>query len=269
MPITAYGPSATCTWLRCPQASAYERDGWYPKTITKGDAAALIGSALHAGLATWHRGEGVAATHAAWQAALHAGETAWRTSGRTPMSEASVLPVLYRGAGERALTAYTADPFPCTPTHVEVPLGRARPDMLTDEPAVVDWKIRLEAWRDPRWQAGYLAAFHRSWQVHDYLWRASEVLGRPVRRFYAVVLVLTPHYQRLVETVNVDDAALVRWHTGAERVWALMDGPPWQNETRCDNWGYNQPCVWNDACWLYDQDPVKMGLTYGRTADAR
>lgn len=266
--MTAYGPSATGVWLRCPRASTYTRDGWYPRTIAKGDAAALIGQAMHAGLASYHRGEGRPAMHTAWQTTLKQGQVAWREQGRTPSSDASVIPTLYQGAGTRALDAYALDPFSCTPVQIETPLGHARPDMLTDEPAVVDWKIRLDAWRDPRWQAGYLAAFHRSWQVHDYCWRASEALGRPVRRFYAVVLVLTPKYQRFVETVTVTDDALDRWHADAERVWSLMDGPDWPNETRCDNWGFNSPCVWNDACWLYERDPVKMALTYGRRQDA-
>ena len=270
LPMTiAYGPSATQTWLRCPRAFAYDRAGWYPRTVLKSDASALIGQAMHAGLAAIHSGKDAVAAREAWQSTLQQGEAKWRTAGRIPLADASVIPTLYRGAGDRALDAYAADPFVCTPLQIETPLGRARPDMITDEPAVVDWKIRLDAWRDPRWQAGYFAAFHRSWQVKDYLWRASEALGRPVRRFYAVILVLTPKYQRFVEQVDVPDDTLARWHPEAERVWSLMDGPTWPNETRCDNWGYNAPCVWYDACWLYEQDPVKMGLTYGRTPDAR
>ena len=111
---------------------------------------------------------------------------------------------------------------------------------------MVDWKSTLVL--TDRWKADRLEEAHYSWQLYDYLWRASEYLKTPVRWALHQIIVCDP-FEVLEASVRVTDAQLDHWQAQARHVWRAMDGFTWPNWTRCRNFGFGSPCDFEMACW--------------------
>ena len=89
-------------------------------------------------------------------------------------------------------------------------------------------------------------------------------MGKPVRKFYVNGAVLveqsvkgkpTGQYEDprfIIEPVSFTDAEIERWYRGARGKWMEMGGQPpepFQDLTRCANFGYGKPCDFYTACW--------------------
>jgi hypothetical protein len=240
--------------------------------------AALVGSAVHAGLAVYYRdrlvgtpppatGRPALLTTAimAAQATLAAELVVVREGGYVvqPQQEASLAGLPARV--ERVLTKFVEqDPIPAPWTikgvELEMPrAGHARLDLAVEDemgPAVLDWKYKGTL--DKRYYDKEVARYRHSWQMRHYCWGYGELLGEPVSRYYVGLIVGDPFQVSLLQydLAPEDQAA---WLQSAQRIWTHMDAmkagreEPWMSPTHETVYG---PCEFQDMClrWRWDEN---------------
>ena len=279
---TVPSPSETTDFLACPQYHAYRwgDERWAARCVGNATRVATLSKAWHAGLAARLRGgDGLPTAQADYRRRLQQMALDGYEWEDAPYPEA-LLTELCR------VTVLEGEAL-APPSAVECRLGHAVIDLLNvPEAHIIDHKLLIL--RDARWIADRLHAFQTRWQFRDYLWRASERFTTPFSlSVHCVVLVeerdkkgkptgafLPP--TTVLEPVTVTQTQLKRWQDGAERVWQRMthkmyyfiDEPPeraptespfrlaveverktpFQDLTKCANFGYGKPCEFYNAC---------------------
>ena len=274
--VISYGPSETTDYLACPTYHRYRwgtdsgrSPVWTPRELTQKDFSAMVGAAIHAGLAVrWQNAStpvavalapaqvGVDALNRQLQQAQLNGQH-WRID---PPSPSLVTEGLHRYFAWEP--AWLTDQTVCLVEQTLGPVG-GTPDLVVQQngvATVVDFKT---LWlRDLRYLPERLQAYHTSWQFHDYCWRVGAHVGRPVTRVLVIGFVYQLIKERgepdrwevrsiVNEPVTVSTDAQQRWVEYARTQWADMAGghtPPGRDLTRCANMGYNAPCDYYEAC---------------------
>ena len=283
MPDTAdvdYSPSETTDYLACPQYRAYRwaPDGTaqVPRELTHRDFAAMVGLAVHAGLAVqWKFRKEYGSEHdgvaLAVEAVSHAGEDelarllqqAQLNSQRWTVDPPTSDRV--RDGFQRYCAwepAWLIDQTVCMVEQTLGPHG-GTPDLVLQKDGVVTIVDYKTLWlRDLRYLADRLRAYHTSWQFHDYCWRVGAHVGRPVTRVLVIGFVYLLVKARgepdrwevhsiVDEPVVVPENAGHRWEEYAKKQWVEMadhSQSPGRNLTKCNNFGFGSPCEYYEAC---------------------
>jgi hypothetical protein len=282
--MRVYSPSQTATWLECPvkRHLAYV-EHWRPRLVGKRELAAVLGTAVAAGVEAYHRARMAGqSNHPAEHWADMASQTArlllrqLQDSGfqiaEYDQAQADALP----GRAAKAVQTYlAAAPIPADWAILEVEqvhqqYGSCRLDLVVrDEPdhvAAVDLKVKLRL--EPRYRPKEIERYRHHWAMLHYTWVVEQVYGQTPRRYYILFLVLEPAPESWLQAYLVDEEVLRVWEQSARRVWTQMEvhdtaGPddrgPWIAAKHADEYG---PCEYYDACFEYRWDPALMSHDY-------
>ncbi len=263
-------PSETTDFIRCAKYWWYKHvEGWRAPD-SQWSPWALMGTAVHAGLATyWRKGKeqalpGHLNPYDALTLVLRGG---WPPNAPPEFSregsESLALKVL------DVVLKWIAREMPdAEPIMVELPLGadgHTTPDLVTREAGqlvVTDWKT---SWNVPADRVRYrLEGLEREHQFLHYCWAVEQHLGEPVRLFRKVVIVGSPNIIVKDATFQPSPESLEYWLTGARQMWESMrnmrvgDEVAWQNVNGCFPYGAKYPCPYLDACFTCHGHREKM-----------
>ena len=90
---------------------------------------------------------------------------------------------------------------------------------------------------------------HYAWPLYDYLQRASEYVKEPVR-LAVTELVIGDPFEVVRESLRVTAEQMIHWRAQAIKIQDFMVvDVPYENWTRCRNFGFGAPCDFLTACW--------------------
>mgnify|MGYP001573654661 CR=1 FL=1 len=273
---TRFSPSSTESWLACPVKHALHKAGWPSRRAGKRELAAILGTALAAGVGAWKASEAAGLPPDPDLCASIAEGTATTMLAALEQHGIEVGDydaaqrerVVHRaGAGVRNIIAH--DPLPPQWKILDVERiipawGNCRIDLALETPlgiVIVDWKTKLTS--DPKWLPKDVERWRLSEQRHHYSCAYADFLGRPVYAFYIVLVVLEPFRTHVLPFVN-DPADLRRWERERARTWAAMEAdrdgaPPWPAAVHETVYG---PCEYVSACFESQRDPALMDRAY-------
>ena len=235
----SYPPSEVRHWMVCPTFWRDSRN-WEPRA-DRWTPHALVGTAIHAGIATYLKGQG---DHAALQAtheALADGfveQESWSLLSLSKLVEkgyCALRDAIQERWGANLEPFYIEYPDPIQDPRIS--RGRkyrvvdfVRQHTLIDgyQPVleVWDWKTKINL--DDMYLGEALRSVTHSWQLLDYAWHVQHWAKAPVTQVGHGLVVLGPGKPKVHwPTVQVTPERLARWRLQAATVWWKM----WQQET--------------------------------------
>ena len=198
---------------------------------------ALVGTAIHAGVATLLRGLDEDPVHAAIQA-LGEGyveQETWSLLTLSKLVEKGYL-TLRDAIQERFPSLNPAMVEQSDPNQDVRIVRRGRAYRVVDFVCegtegleVWDWKTKINL--DDAYLGEALRAVMHSWQLLDYSYHVQQWTGRPVVQAGHGLVVLGPGKPKVHwPTVRLTTERLTQWHEQAQRVWAQM----WKHECHPD-----------------------------------
>lgn len=238
--MKVYSPSQTISFDTCPLLRQTEYgDNWKVKIAGKPQIAAMMGTAMAAGIADYYRPKcGQKATHdSPTQSLLHSWDYETKhfcNSGGVLEDEViNRLPPLMT----KALDYYmTHDPVPTTweILGVEYSLpesGYARPDLIVRIPglgiAPVDhkWKeslyVRYNETKESARQRTLLE-YKDDWKMLHYCWAIQRHFGEPCLQYVLILGELTPSSRLSSQRFEVNEEVLLGWEASAQQHWQDM-----------------------------------------------
>ena len=227
----SYPPSEVRHWMVCP---TFWRDSliWEPR-VDRWTPHALVGTAIHAGIATLLHGleeePELTATRVLGEGYVE--QETWSLLTLSKLVE----------KGYRTLRDAIQERFqPLNPVMIEqadpnqdnrivrqrrayrvVDFVRDRAEGLE----VIDWKTKINL--DDIYLGEALRSVMHSWQLLDYAWHVQQWTGRPVVQAGYGLVVLGPGKPKVHwPTIRLTPERLTQWHEQAQAVWATM----WQVE---------------------------------------
>jgi hypothetical protein len=244
--------------------------------VGKRDLAAILGTAFAAGVAIYHQAlkEGAPCDVAVAQATAVASVREKRaeleslgcvvrpedisTAGKLEMRVAGVL---WGYINEAPI------PTDWEILHVEhtfESFGNSRIDLGVATPlglAIADVKVKLTL--DGKYYRKTRDQYAVDWQMRHYVWAYEQFMGRPVREYYIILVVLEPFSVEVIP-YSVTPEDMLAWRESAYLAWHHMETDeyeqPWQNLTNCyTSFG---PCDFLKACHTYHYDEALMKTDY-------
>ena len=271
-----FSPTQTEKWLQCPRLWSLSKE-WRPKLATNKDVGALLGQGFAAGMAHWYGqlkrdGDSIQAGQVGKEAVQTGLAELDQLGIAGATHEIHELLVSLPEITKASIIRYIAqDPIPADWTILDTELEmfeeRSRLDLgLRDGagPAVLDFKTsrKLEA----RYRQARVDSYRLSHQQLHYLWRYSQFLGEPVRRYYIVLVSLQPRFEATLHQFDVPEKTFKFWLRSAYTHWVRMeDDLGWLPEVPGN---FNScttkfgPCEMWAACHDYHHDPDLMAVEY-------
>jgi PD-(D/E)XK nuclease superfamily len=235
--------------------------------VGKRDLAAILGTAFAAGVAIYHQAlkEGAPCDVAVAQATAVASVREKRAELESlgcvvrpeDISTADKLEMRVTGV----LGGYISEaPIPTDweILHVEhtfESFGNGRIDLGVATPlglAIADVKLKLTL--ADKYYRAEKEKYRTDWQMAHYVWAYSQFMGRPVREYYIILVVLEPFSVEVIPYA-VTPEGMLAWEASAAEAWRLMEGQglgeggALQNRMQCERWqGFPFPCDYYDAC---------------------
>ena len=267
LPIRTFSPTATDTYSFCPRAWGFYRDRLKPRCIGYPEIAAIVGTAVAAGLEAFYKSRQISQP-------INAGVivTAAQAVAAERRTEALAGGLRYVSANEQdkwdaidenvalCLRVHEkADPFKdYDVAAVEVSdVHKGRADLVLKDDhglLVVDFKCKLTLRSE--WIKKEQAKWRRSWQLHHY------TITRHAPRF--AVALIAPHTRAGVvyEITPLNPAYATLWISDASKLWAEMDyykDLPFEhlrgNTSHANEYG--ECAYWNEAC-SHGMDPAML-----------
>lgn len=293
-------PSSVTKWTQCPTRWWLEDvRGWTPP-LSEWTPHALVGTAIHAGLALWWQRKAQEPNGALDQGVYKGSGWEWVLDGPEGPLKAALRALqegwppevegleVQRAAIERTMPALIrfceTEMREELPVLIEHPLGEdghTTPDLVTRGPlglVVTDYKTHLHV--EPDRVKYRLEGVERVHQFQHYAWAVSQYLGEPVRLIRRLTIVLGPKVVVKAAECEVDGRAQTAWYTQAEekwrKMWSALDeneqgdevyfAPAhiWRNENACKPYGEKWPCPMYTACWECHGDEELMAKFYLR-----
>ena len=237
----SYPPSEVRNWMVCPAFWHYSRT-WEPRAA-QWTPHALVGTAIHAGIAAYLRnpdteGTGPASPlHVAIQT-LGEGyveQETWSLLSLSKLVEKGYCALRDAiqerwGVDLHQIYIEYADP------HQDPRISRGRKYRVVDfvrchqgcEPEtfeVWDWKTKINL--DDQYLGEALRSGMHSWQLLDYSWHVQQWTGTTVTQAGHGLVVLGPGKPKVHwPTVRITPERLTQWHAQARRIWSMM----WHDE---------------------------------------
>jgi hypothetical protein len=285
-----YSPSQTDTHGQCPIKRALRYAGWTARGVGKRDLAAILGTAIAAGLAEYNttRANQVGGLlRPTVEMAFRPGLVGPADVARnTAIATLAVLPQqgrhiedwdqsqansIERRAGLAVERYIAADPippeWPILAVEELLPSGQARPDLVVDDgrgPVAIDYKTKLTL--KPEYEDREMARWAQSWQMLHYSWELKA------DHFYICLLVLEPRFRVQLIPFEVHPETMGLWGISAKQRWADMRAEdegrrqPAMATAHVDAYG---PCEFQRACFECRFDPEKMREHYVQVARGR
>ena len=258
-------PSEVTDYLRCPRLWYWKHCENWRAPDSAWEPWALLGSAVHAGLAEHWRHLGDSAPHDILRREF---SVLWPQTAPPEFSYAG-LESLALKVLDKTLAWVEKSMPDAKPVMVEQPLdenGHTTPDLVTIEEGdiltVTDWKT---SWNLDADRVRYrLEGLDRTHQFQHYAWAVGERLGRPVQRIRKVVIVGSPRIIVRDATWAPTPQALEYWLTSARQVWEDMakvragERVASMNPGGCTMYGPKYPCTYWEACWTCHGDREQM-----------
>jgi hypothetical protein len=296
-----YSPSQTALWLDCRMKRALSRHGWRLKVAGKRDLAAILGTAVAAGLATYNcskfgclcepgvgefvprcehcrvrAGDFENIINTSRQSALEALNDLHSDGRHVAEYDVAQRDALTERAARVVARYIAADPIPpeWPILAVETPCDEsgARPDLVVDDgrgPAPIDYKVKLALKRE--YEAREIARWRDSWQLYHY---ASRVCRPGAYHYYICLIVCEPFRVELLP-FEIADETMAWWRESAARYWRDMaqdaalevmgDLPPMAAK-HADEFG---ECEFRRACFDHRLDKARMAQDYVRVERRR
>lgn len=243
--MRVYSPSQTVKFMECPATWILYKQGWRPKYMSKGNLAAILGTAFHNAIAEHYRAERQGEpeiigdiAYASVLKDLGVYEELGFLCGTRDLDLKAALPLKAKSLTTKFLTHKKySDPVPqdweySDPELILPEHGHARIDLVVSPRdnivAPLDWKVKLRM--DPRYEWKTKQEWAYSWQFMHYAWALSQYSGKPVQEFYVCWVSLEPGFRTELLDYYIDPELMQLWENSAKQVWALMAAMQGDNE---------------------------------------
>lgn len=240
--MTIFSPSQTDLWHECPVKRQLSRAGFYSTIVSHSELAALLGSAIAAGVEEYHAwlvgrpeaNQEIAPTSLVQGATTQAGMTVtarlqeWTAAGRRiPDWDRPYTEQLWNRA-TNATAAYIAA-RPIRPEWVVVAVEHVLPSGSRLDlgvraplgPLVLDLKTKLTL--NAHLRDRVVEEYEISPQLYHYAWEWGHELGEPVRHAGILLFILEPKPTVELVEIPIDACALETWRQSSERAWLDME----------------------------------------------
>lgn len=243
------------------------RDRWVTKVAGKRDLAAVLGTAVAAGLAA-HNLKKPDAAYIARMEAVHALQDLDEQGRRVEAWDSSQRDAISERAG-RIVEKYIAhDPIPSDwrilAVEETLPSGVARPDLVIDDgrgPTPLDYKVKLSLKRE--YEEREISRWRMSWQLLHY---CRELKAD----HYYIALIVAEPFRVQLYPFEVHPETMRWWLASGVRYWKRMADDDERQDAglssytemasrHADEFG---ECEYAAACFQHRLDPARMTADY-------